>query len=46
MGLVNEISSMDVVYNKWYMDDGGIVADVPTLLKVWELIKSRGWCCG
>ena len=46
MGLVNEISSMDVVYNKWYMDDGGIVADVPTLLKVWELIKSRGPALG
>jgi len=43
MPLVNEINALPgVVYNKWYMDDGGIVADVPTLLKVWELIQARG----
>jgi len=30
------------VYNKWYMDDGGIIGDVGLLTKVWDLIKSRG----
>jgi hypothetical protein len=27
-GLVNEIAALNPVYNKWYMDDGGIVGDV------------------
>jgi len=30
--LVDEISALNPVYNKWYMDDGGIVAPVPVLL--------------
>ena len=42
MSLVNEIELLNPVYNKWYMDDGGIIADVETLKKVWHLIKSRG----
>ena len=46
MPLVNEINALNPVYNKWYMDDGGIVADVPTLLKVWDLLKSRGPALG
>ena len=46
MPLVNEINALNPVYNKWYMDDGGIVADVPTLLKVWELLKTRGPALG
>jgi len=46
MGLVNEIGELRPVYNKWYMDDGGIVADVPTLRKVWELIKTKGPALG
>jgi len=46
MPLVNDINELNPVYNKWYMDDGGIVADVPTLLKVWELIKTRGPALG
>jgi hypothetical protein len=46
MPLVNEINALLPVYNKWYMDDGGIVADVPTLLKVWDLLKSRGPALG
>ena len=33
---------MNPVYNKWYMDDGGIIGDVELLAKVWDLIKSRG----
>ena len=28
-------------YNKWYMDDGGIVGDVEFLKKVWKLLKER-----
>jgi hypothetical protein len=27
-GLVNEIAALNPVYNKWYMDDGGIIGDV------------------
>ena len=42
MMLVNEIDDLNPVYNKWYMDDGGIVGSVDTLLKVWDLIKRRG----
>jgi len=42
MMLVNEIDDLNPVYNKWYMDDGGIVGPVDTLLKVWDLIKRRG----
>ena len=42
MGLVNEINQLGPIYNKWYMDDGGIVGDVDLLLKVWALIQSRG----
>jgi len=46
MKLVNEIGGLNPIYNKWYMDDGGIIGPVPTLLKVWELIKSRGPAIG
>jgi len=42
MSLVNEIQALNPVYNKWYMDDGGIIGDVDLLKKVWELIKTRG----
>jgi len=38
---VKEIEDLNPVYNKWYMDDGGIVADVDTLLKVWEILRVR-----
>ena len=34
--LVEEIASLNPLYNKWYMDDGGIIAPVPVLLKVWS----------
>ena len=40
--MVNDIQVMNPVYNKWYMDDGGIIGDVELLAKVWDLIKSRG----
>ena len=42
LGLVNEISKLGPVYNKWYMDDGGMIGDVELLRKAWELIKVRG----
>ena len=45
-GLVNEIASLNPVYNKWYMDDGGIVGDVALLKKVWEILKVRGPALG
>ena len=40
--LVNEIQSLDPVYNKWYMDDGGIIGDVELLKKVWKILQERG----
>ena len=46
MCLVNEIAALNPVYNKWYMDDGGIVGDVELLEKVWEILKSRGPALG
>ena len=33
-------------YNKWYMDDGGIVGTREQLIAAWELIKSRGPALG
>ena len=42
MSMVNEIQALNPIYNKWYMDDGGIIGDVDLLLKVWELLKTRG----
>src|SRR4051812_40461695 len=42
--LVNEIANP--VYNKWYMDDGGIIGDVELLKKVWEILKARGPALG
>jgi len=46
MCLVNEINALNPVYNKWYMDDGGIVGDVELLKKAWEIIKTRGPALG
>ena len=43
---LNDINAMNPVYNKWYMDDGGIVGDVELLKKVWELIKTKGPALG
>ncbi len=34
MAMVNDIQAMNPVYNKWYMDDGGIIGDVELLKKV------------
>jgi len=40
--LVEEISKLCPVYQKWYMDDGGIVAPVDVLLTVWDILRSKG----
>ena len=40
--LVQEIRTMGPEYQKWYMDDGGIVATVPVLLQVWRLLREKG----
>src|SRR6185437_6259406 len=46
MPLVNDIQSLGVTYNKWYMDDGGIIGTTEQLTKAWELIKTRGPALG
>jgi hypothetical protein len=46
MPLVDKISALNPVYNKWYMDDGGIVGDVELLQKVWTILKTDGPALG
>ena len=46
MAMVNDIQAMNSVYNKWYMDDGGIIGDVELLRKVWDLLLTRGHALG
>ena len=40
--LVEEISRLGPVYQKWYLDDGGIVAPASVLVKVWEILRTKG----
>ena len=40
--LIDEIAALHPVYQKWYMDDGGIVGSVELLKKVWEILKVGG----
>jgi len=40
--LIDQISELCPVYQKWYMDDGGIVGSPELLLKVWEILKTGG----
>ena len=42
VALVKEIQALGPIYNKWYMDDGGIIGDVELLKKVWVLLQTRG----
>src|SRR5205814_2188048 len=42
VAMVNDIQATNPVYNKWYMDDGGIIGDVELLKKVWDLLQTRG----
>jgi hypothetical protein len=44
--LVEEIAKLGPVYQKWYMDDGGIVGSVDLLLKVWDILKVKGPALG
>ena len=43
---VDKISLMCPVYQKWYMDDGGIVGSPELLTQVWELLQSQGPTAG
>ena len=43
---MNEIKALCPVYNKWYMDDGGIIGDVELLRKVWTILLERGPALG
>src|SRR5256714_8370570 len=40
--LIDRIAALQPVYQKWYMDDGGIVGSPELLLKVWEILKNGG----
>jgi hypothetical protein len=40
--LIDQIAELHPVYQKWYMDDGGIVGSPELLLKVWEILKEGG----
>jgi hypothetical protein len=44
--LVQEIASLGPQYQKWYMDDGGIVGTVEVLLQVWKLLSEKGPALG
>jgi reverse transcriptase-like protein len=40
--LIDQIASLHPVYQKWYMDDGGIVGSPELLMKVWDILKEGG----
>ena len=40
--LVDKIKALNPVYQKWYMDDGGIVGSPDLLLKAWEILEEGG----
>jgi hypothetical protein len=44
--LVDKIALLNPTYQKWYMDDGGIVGPTDLLLKVWEILKVDGPALG
>lgn len=44
--LVNEIAALHPVYNKWYMDDGGIIGSVELLQQVWSILQTHGPALG
>ena len=43
---MEEIAALGPQYQKWFMDDGGIVASVPVLLKVWQVLREKGPALG
>jgi hypothetical protein len=44
--LVDRIATLNPSYQKWYMDDGGIIGDKEMLLKVWDILKADGPALG
>ena len=44
--LVDKIKALNPVYQKWYMDDGGIVGPTDLLLKVWDILAKEGPALG
>jgi hypothetical protein len=40
--IIDRIAALGPAYQKWYMDDGGIVGPVDLLIKVWEILKTDG----
>lgn len=44
--VIDKISTLGPVYQKWYMDDGGIVGPPEVLLQAWEILKSDGPALG
>ena len=40
--IFDRIKSLNPVYQKWYMDDGGIIGPIDMLVKVWEILKTEG----
>ena len=44
--IVEEIRKLGPIYQKWYMDDGGIVAPTPILLEVWRIPQEKGPALG
>ena len=40
--IIDRISDLNPTYQKWYMDDGGIVGPQDLLLKVWDILKTDG----
>jgi len=44
--LVLQIGALGPVYNKWYMDDGGIVGTKEQLQLVWDILASQGPALG
>jgi hypothetical protein len=40
--LVEKIQALGPAYNKWYMDDGGIIGSPELLQEVWDILRLEG----
>lgn len=40
--IIDRIKILNPLYQKWYMDDGGIVGPPELLLEVWKILKTEG----
>jgi hypothetical protein len=40
--IIEAIQARKPDYNKWYMDDGGIIGDVEMLEEAWDILKTMG----